>query len=67
MLEIFDASMNDLYGQIDLRQVEDPRFWEEMSKIALIVDDYVQIKAIFATIGLNTDQTHNDNVRKGFD
>jgi hypothetical protein len=46
--------MKALYGKIDLQQVEDPRSWEEVVKVAIIVDDYVRIKAIFATIGVNT-------------
>ena len=46
--------MKDLYAKINLQQVEDPRFWEEISKVAVIVDDYVKIKGIFSTIGLHT-------------
>lgn len=30
--------MNDLHGKIDVEQVEDPKFWEEISKVAVIVD-----------------------------
>jgi hypothetical protein len=46
--------MKELYGKINLQQVEDPKSWQEVSKVAIIVDDYVRIKAIFATIGFNT-------------
>lgn len=45
--------MKELYGKIDLQQVEDPKYWEEVLKVGVIVNDYVTIKAIFARIGLN--------------
>ena len=67
MQTIFDTCMKELYEKIDLHLVEDPRFWEQISKVAVIVDDYVKIKAIFAQIGLNTNKSHNDNLRMGFD
>jgi hypothetical protein len=59
--------MRELYRNIELQKVEDPKNWQEVLKVGVTVEDYVKIKAIFATIGLNTNQTHNDNVRKGFD
>jgi hypothetical protein len=59
--------MRELYRNIELQKVEDPKNWQEVLKVGVTVEDYVKIKAIFATIDLNTNQTHNDNVRKGFD
>lgn len=66
MQTIFDGCMEELYGKIHLHQVKDPKHWKEVLKVGVIVDDFNQIKEIFAEIGLITNQTHYDNVRESF-
>ena len=46
--------MRELYGKIELQHVEDPKEWEKISKVAVIVYDYVKIKDIFALNGIHT-------------
>jgi hypothetical protein len=39
----FDTCIMVLNSKIDIEKVEDPNSWELISKVAVIVDDYVKI------------------------
>jgi hypothetical protein len=57
ILTSFDVYKRELYGKINLH--EDPREWEEISKVGVIVEDYVKIKDIFAMIGIHTNKSQD--------
>jgi hypothetical protein len=59
ILATFETCMRELYDKIELEHVQDPRSWEQISKVAVIVDDYVKIKDIFALIGIHTNKSQD--------
>lgn len=59
ILVTFQTCMRELYGKIELEHVQDPRSWEQISKVAFIVDDYVKIKDIFTLIGIYTNKSQD--------
>jgi Mg2+/Co2+ transporter CorC len=59
ILVTFETCMRELYGKIELEHVQDPRSWEQISKVAVIVDDYVKIKDIFTLIGIHTNKSQD--------
>jgi hypothetical protein len=59
ILTTFETCMRELYHKIELKHVEDPKEWEKISKVAVIVEDYVKIKDIFALIGIHTNKSQD--------
>ena len=57
ILSIFETCTSELYRKIKLQDVEDPKDWEKISKVAVIFEDYVKIKDIFALIGFHTNKS----------
>jgi hypothetical protein len=55
----FETCTREFYGKINLLYVEDPRYCEETSKVAVKVEDYIKIKAIFAMIGIHTNKSQD--------
>jgi hypothetical protein len=51
--------MTEMYIKIELKHVASPKEWEKISKVAIIVDEYEQIKDIFAKINIHTNESQN--------
>jgi hypothetical protein len=59
ILSTFETCMRELYAKVELQHVEEPKEWEKISKVAVIVEDYVKVKDIFALIGIHTNKSQD--------